>query len=131
MCYMLANIPRFWFIFIVLASTNILRMHVCFHIHVYRFFYHSLNKTSRVITVHLDIKLCKLQTLQTVFNSFRFDCQLTKITKRWPSLHLTTWAKGRVSGLTVTISSTPRTPTLLVCPRTTVWWSKSLVISFN
>lgn len=49
-------------LFYWVANTNILRLHVCYHTHAYiGFLNHSLNKTSRVIIVHLN-KLRRLQT---------------------------------------------------------------------
>lgn len=50
---------------VVLANINILRLHVCFHIHIHV----VIKQNSAGLTVHLD-NLSRLQTLQTVFKSF-------------------------------------------------------------
>lgn len=50
---------------VVLANINILRLHVCFHIHIYV----VIKQNFAGLTVHLD-NLYRLQTLQTVFKSF-------------------------------------------------------------
>lgn len=50
---------------VVLANINILRLYVCFHIHIHE----VIKQNFAGLTVHLD-NLCRLQTLQTVFKSF-------------------------------------------------------------